>query len=320
VVEATDAEKRVRDEVAHEAWGDRLTVGQFVDREVQLRRTAFARQAMRTWLLIEDGDLERRPMASLETYEVRCRHGLRPGRAFQLASVYTAAPMRGLGYASKLVQAITFKLGQVRGAQAITLYSEVGPALYERCGYEARPAFEWRIPAARDPAQRVARVDGDAAVAAVLEARPPRGRFAILPSFEHIEWHRARERIYADALGRPIVQHGVLACDGGYALIAGDLKNESLLVLAWWADNAATAARLGAAAADEAACAGLARVIAWATPPAAEDADEPFAAALPWLGGECVPRDSSLPMLRALPGAPGLVSTAWRDIQRARWG
>jgi hypothetical protein len=274
---------------------------------------------MRTWLLIEDGDLERRPMASLETYEVRCRHGNRSGRAFQLASVYTAPPMRGLGYATKLVQAITFKLGALPRAQAVTLYSDVGPTLYERCGFEARPAFEWRIPAARDPAPRVARVDGDAAVAAILEAHPPRGRFALLPSFEQIEWHRARERIYADTLGRPIVQHGVLACDGGHALLAGDLKNDALLVLAWWADDAATAARLGAAAADEAACAGLTRVVAWATPPAGVDADEPFAAALPWLGGECVPRENSLPMLHALPSAPGLVSTAWRDIPRALW-
>jgi hypothetical protein len=313
-VEATEDEKRERDALCHEAWGTRLSVGEFVDREVELRKTPFARHSMKTWLLVEEGG--RSPLASLETYEVASRHGIRGGRSFEIASVYTAPMLRGLGHATQLVRLVGEQLARLPGAQAMTLYSDVGDEIYARAGYAPRPAMDWRIPAARDTAAKVARVDGDAAVAAVLDAHPPRGRFALVPSFEQIGWHRARERIYAARLDRPIVQHGVLACDGGHALLAGDLKNERLLVLAWWAENTAAAARLAAAAADEAARVGLGHVNAWAS--IAND-DDPFTVALPWVGAELQPREGSLPMVRPLPAAPGLVASAWRDIPRALW-
>jgi GNAT superfamily N-acetyltransferase len=321
-VEATDAEKRARDELTHEAWGERLTVGQFADREEQLRQTPFAREAMRTWVLVEDGDRTRRVLSSLETYELPCRHGPRAGRAFQIASVYTVPLLRGLGYATKLLQAVVGKLGTL-GGQAVTLYTDVGTSMYERIGFVARPAFEWRVPAAPDAGSLVQRTDGDAAVAAILAEHPPRGRFAILPSVAEVAWHRARERIYAGMLRRPPLSHGVLACAGGHALLSADLKNDRAIVLAWWASDTAVAARLCAAAADEAARAGLSEVVAWAAPDeiegAADEPTDPFAAALPWLGGERAPRADSLPMLRPLPRAPGLVVAAWREIPRLLW-
>lgn len=317
VVLATPPEKRARDALAHEAWGQRLTAPQFVDREAWLRLTPFAEQAMQTWLLVQRGDADRRALASLETFEMSCRHGPRAGRAFEIASVYTEHALRGRGHATQLLQLVAEELGRRPSAQAMTLYSDVGAAIYERAGFVARPAFDWVIPVAREEVSAVARVDGDAAVAAVLAAHPPRGRFAIFPSFEHVAWQRARERIYAGLLDRPGLANGVLACEGGHALLCADLKLERALVLAWWATDAATAARLCAAAADEAARAGLTQLVAWAAPDVADEA--PFAQALPWLGATRCLREGSIPMLRALPGARGLVSDAWREIPRALW-
>jgi hypothetical protein len=272
---------------------------------------------LRTWLLVEAGDEARRVLASLETYEVVARHGPRVGRAWQIASVFTEPGLRRRGHATRLIELVARLLGAEPRALAMTLYSDVGSAIYERVGFGARPAFDWCLPTAREHGSQVARVDGDAAVAAVLGAHPPRGRFAVVPSFEQIGWHRARERIYADALGRAPLRNGVLSCEGGHALLSGDFKNNRALVLAWWAEDGASATRLCAAALDEAAQAGLPELRAWAPPDETED--DPFAATLPWLGAERRPRDGSLPMLRALPRAPGLVPEAWRDIPRGLW-
>lgn len=316
-VEATDREKLARDALCHAAWDDQLSVEQFVEREAALRATAFARRGMTTWLLVEEGDPARRPLASLETYQVACRHGLRAGEAYEIASVFTEAALRGQGHASRLLELVAGRLAARPRALALTLYSDVGAPIYARVGFTALPAADWRFPAAVDPAPLVRRTDGDAEVARVLGARRPRGRFAILPDAAQVAWHRQRERQYLEALRRGPMMRGVLSTAGGDALVCADHKNERALVLAWWADDAASAARLCAAAADEAARVGLREVVAWAPP--IEPEDDPFAAALPWVGGEKRPRAGSLPMLRPLPRAPGLVADAWREVPRLLW-
>ena len=144
-VEATPTEKRARDELAHAAWGDRLTIAEFIEREERLRATPFARASMKTWLLVEGGDPRRRPLASLETFMVPCRHGMRAGRAFEVASVFTEPALRGRGHASRLLRLVAEACVRSPGALAMTLYSDVGARLYERCGYVARPAFDWIV-------------------------------------------------------------------------------------------------------------------------------------------------------------------------------
>ena len=312
--EATAAEKRARDVLAHEAWGDRLSVAEFVEREARLRATPFATRAMRTWLLVEAGDLERRALASLETYEVGCALDGRAGRAFEIASVFTERALRGRGHATALVDAMARALA-APDALALTLYSDVGAAIYERAGFGARPAHDWTLAARRGEAPGVERLSGDAAVAAVLASRPVAGAFAIAPTVDQIGWHRAREEAYAALLGAPGAGHGVLRCRGGDALLAGDLKAGHLRVLGWWADDAAAARALAAAAADDAARAGLTDVVAWV----ARDDEGALAAGLAEAGAVRTPREGSLPMLRPLPAAPTLRAEAWADVPRALW-
>ncbi len=314
-VEANDAEKRGRDELAHSAWGDRLTPSEFVRREERLRATPYARGAMRTFLLVERGDAARRAYASLETFRVRSRHGMRPGHSFQVASVFTEPSLRGRGHATKLLAAVGARCAEDPRAQAMTLYSDVGAAIYARAGYAARPAHDWVLPAARAATSAVARSDEPAALRGALARHRPRGRFALLPSVAQVGWHRERERIYAEYLGAPTVAHGVLTMGDGHALVAGDLKHGRLVVLSFRAVGPATAAALLAACADEAARAHLREVSLWASPDAADDAA--LAEVAPWIGAQRIARDGSLPMLRPL--LLGLRPDAWRTVERTSW-
>ena len=316
-VEASEDEKRARDELAHTAWGERLSVAEFLRREEQLRWTGFARAAMRSWLLIEEGDPARRVYASLETFRVPSRHGMRPGCSFEIASVFTEPALRGAGLASRLLDEVAARCAEERGAQAMTLYSDVGASIYRRAGYHERPAFDWLLPGGRCTTPAVERTESQDAVAAVLAAHPSRGRFALLPSALQVDWHRERERIYARLLGASPVEHGVLACAEGHALLAGDLKKERLVVLSFFARTSSTAEALLAACADEAARASLSEVCLWAAP---EPEDErAIAEVAPWIGARRVAREGSLPMLRPLTGARGLSAEAWRSVERVHW-
>lgn len=269
---------------------------------------------METWLLADDDDPSRRPLASLETFTVESRHGIRHGRSFAIASVLTEPSLRKRGHATRLLREVAAILGERRGAQALTLYSDVGAAMYEVVGYEALPAFDWVLPAARDPVTGVTRAD-DSAVAAVLAAHPPRGRFALLPDAAQVEWHRQRERIYARLFGAPIVRHPVLSCDGGEAIIAADHKLSRLVVLAMFVRDVDAALRLWCACADEAAIAGLTVVTSWASPVA----DMAVRAAIRQLGGTCIARDGAIPMIRGLRGAPAVRAASWTGVSRVLW-
>jgi GNAT superfamily N-acetyltransferase len=303
-IEASPAEQRVRDEATHAAWGGGLERAQFIEREARLRATRFARRSMRTWLLVEEGQT----LASLETFEIASRIDGTSGRSFQIASVFTEASLRGRGYASAL---LTEVLGRVAAdAQAVTLYSDVGEALYARAGFRAVPAFDWRWPAATANVPEVARAESDAAVAEVLRLAPARGGFTLAGSIEQVEWHRERERIFAARLGSGALAHGVLRTDGGAALLASDVRRGQLCVLDWWATSAEAAHSLARAAADEAARAQLSEVMAWAAPFGDEP---PLLAGLARSAAQRVARESALPMLR------GPEPTSWRDVPRLQW-
>lgn len=286
LVEATDGQKEARDRLAHAAWGDRLTVAQFIARETRLRATAWAKSAMRTWLLVDGSAV----LSSLETFAVRSRFGDATGTSYEIASVYTEPELRGRGYATALVDAVVAALP---GAQAFTLYSDIGAALYARVGFVPRPALELVLPA-RPTSLRVERL-------ITGEPFSPRGAFALIADAAQLDWHRERERAYAALLGRAALPHGLVRVPGGAALIAGDLKHDRLLVLDLRADDDDAREQLYAAAADEASRAGLREVVAWVDPGTR--------------GAQ--PRDGALPMIR--PCLPGLAAHDWADIPRLLW-
>ena len=298
-VVATREERVARDRLTHAEWGQRLTIPAFVEREERLRCTPFAAAGMRTWLLVPRHD-RGQVLASLETFRVRSRHDAVCGWSYEVASVYTEPALRGQRHASQLLGRV---IAACSDAQAFTLYSDVGEPLYARAGFQARPAWDLVLSAGRATVTGVVR--GDDATA-LLAGRAWEGRYALVPESAQLGWHRERERIYAEKLGRRPVEHAVLTIEDGHALLAGDLKNERLYILDLVAGSPDALHRLVDASRDEAALAELGEVVVWETPALAGRLD-----------ARRTPRDGALPMLRPL--LPGLDASQWREIPRLLW-
>jgi GNAT superfamily N-acetyltransferase len=283
LVLATDAQKRERDRFAHDAWGQRLTVDQFVSREERLRAHPWARANMTTYLLVEEG----RVLSSCETFRMDSFLDGDKGVTFGVASVYTEPALRGRGHAGRMM-----RLLPAEGLQAGILFSDVGD-YYARFGWRAVGAFEQILSAGN--------VESDATLlnSAQIDAlwntvEVPRARFVVWPSAAQLDWHRERERAYAELFGRTPLAHAGAKTKEGLIVWAADFKNEKLLILHLQGSDPS----LVAAARRQAAEAGLASVVAW---------EGDF--------GEKKPRTDSLPMV--LPLAAG--SESWSFVPRGLW-
>jgi hypothetical protein len=292
IVVAGDAQKRERDHLAHEAWGQKLTIPEFVAREERLRAHPWARASMTTWLLVEDGGV----LSSCETFAMHSFLDGAAGRSFGVASVYTEPALRGRGHAARMMQLLPRE-----GFQAGILFSDVGD-YYARFGWRSVPAHEWTIaPAVVAGAERL-RADEIDQLWNTLDV--PRTRFLVWPSAVQLDWHRERERAYAGLFGRAPLTHSGARSDGGVIAWAADFKNGKLVILHLQANREADTRALVAAAQAVAAEAGLAKVSCWDV-------------LAPWPGdlGERAARTDSLPMV--LPIAPG--SESWSFVPRAIW-
>ncbi len=117
--EAAAGDKLTRDKLTYEAWGDRLTLPQYLTRERLLRASGHARSGLHTWLLrLPNGVV----VASAETY----RLPLTPAGALEVvASVFVERPLRGVSMATRLIDALVAQRREA-GLDGLVLFSEVG--------------------------------------------------------------------------------------------------------------------------------------------------------------------------------------------------
>lgn len=308
LVLAAEAQKSARDLVTHAAWGERLTVDAYADRERRLRSHPWAREAMRTWLLVEGGEI----LASCETFRMKSwlRRGARreEGSVHAIASVFTEPALRGRGHATTMMRRLVERTVRAEpDVHGLTLFSDVGPAIYARAGFRAAEAMDVVLEAAPgDPTAVVDALIDETEVARALAAIPlPDVEFLVWPTAAQVDWHLERERAYAELLGRPRPVAAGARSGRSVLLWAGDLKNDRLAGLVMHAYDPGEAAALLEAARRVAARAGLAEVRLWEVP-------RPFTTP-----GVRVEREGSLPML--CPLAKGLDVDAWQRIPRALW-
>lgn len=293
---ATDAEKRARDRVTFPEWGTRLTLDQYLAREVALRTHPWARDGMATWLLV-DGDAV---LSSCETFANLSSVGARDGVSHSIASVYTEPHHRGRGHATRLMDALVDHF-RAEGAQSLVLFSDVGAPIYEKSGYRAVDAFDWLLP----PVDGAVDVDWlDAPIPAPPRVHGPAFELRLHPTAAQLDWHHARSRLYAEFFGRPPLTHWGARTNEATAWWTAQLKTDELLVLWLDAPDARAAAPLLRAAQQQAHAHGLTHVRVWET----------FSlASVP--GAQRLPRDGELPMSVAL-AAP---FDRWGRVERALW-
>jgi GNAT superfamily N-acetyltransferase len=298
---ASAAEKNARDRIAYQSWGDRLSTEQYLEREARLCAHPWAQETMRCWALRDD---DGRILSSCETYRMCSAVDGERGETWAVASVFTEPELRGRGHARAMMDALVER-ARAAGAQASTLFSDVGAPIYEKSGYVVRPAEDLVFPPAPGrPSDGI-----DALVERVGDIEPYVDDFCIWPTAAQLDWHLERGRTYAALLGRtPLPSVGARAGDG-VAYWAADWKNDRLLVLWLDAGRAYEAEALVQAARHVASSAKLREVRLWAQP-------WPFPGR-PDLGGDRVRRVGSLPMIAPL--SPSVRAEMWTQIPRAVW-
>lgn len=312
LTEATDAEKRERDAVCFAEWGTRLSPAQFAEREQALRAHRWSRAAMQTWLL---RDATGRVLSSCETFQTPCRFEGTWGEAWQIASVFTEEHLRGQRHATRMLSLLADLLAARHGRPtALTLYSDVGAPIYERCGFHAVPTpHDWILsPLAGDPHEGVDALITEDRLALEHAAIPlPDSALLLWPTSDEIDWHLERERLYARLLDQPRpIACGAQAGDVR-ALWATSSRGGSLEVLLL-GDGAPESQRAVLNAARRvAAHAGLSQVRLW------EDPQPDVVSPAQSMGATRTARDGSLPMLRPL--APGVTVEGWQRLPRGLW-
>jgi len=315
LVPATDSQKAERDALTYSEWGKLLTPEAYASRERRLREHAWSRSDMCTWLLCaDDGGV----LASCETFRTRSflrgADGTRlPGDSFSIASVFTEPRLRGQGHATRLMDLLAAELSRRPRVHAALLFSDVGPRLYARSGYQALPAWDWHLPASPASSASVVNLPQSSGLAPVLaRLRPPDGPFHFWPSPEQLDWHLERGRIYAEHLGRPLPSSLGATWGDDTILWSFVAKSDALVVLWLDARTPEAAHALLSAAQREAHLVGLSRVVLWEEP-----GHEALLASLP--DAQRVAREDSLPMVRPLREELPLSPLALPPVPRGLW-
>jgi hypothetical protein len=136
------------------------------------------------------------------------------------------------------------------------LFSDVGD-YYARFGWKAVPAFEQVLPAMRAQSEATMLTAGEVD-AAWNDVEVPRLEFVVWPSAAQLDWHRERERAYAQLFAKRPLRFAGARADSGMIAWAADFKNDKLVVLHFDGGEA-----LVSAAQHQAWEAGLGSVVFW---------------------------------------------------------
>lgn len=315
------------DELTYSSWGPPLTLPQYLKRERRMRARPFSR-GHRYWIL-RDGES---PLASCESYEVPLalnapRAAPRRGVVHGIASVFVEQRLRGHRYAGTLLTGVHEHLAR-EGVLACYLMSEIGPSLYARLGYLARPLRLCRYAAADLAAERLPSplpftwlAASDLPALLADRYRTLRPALGIETNLAQLDWHLQRSRYYAEELGRPHAPHLGARCGDAFVLWQASYPKNLLRVLMLYPGE--RLARPGApidprgpeleavrhvlhAARFTAAHLGLTHVEVWETP-----ANSAYLR-----GGARLPADD-VPML--LPLSPLVHGEDWQDYERCHW-
>lgn len=315
------------DELTYRSWGVPLTLAQYLKRERRMRALPFSR-GHRYWIL-RDGEA---PLASCESYEVplalsAARAAPRRGVVHGIASVFVEEKLRGHHYASTLLTRVHDHLAR-EGVLGCYLMSEIGPSLYARLGYLARPLRLCRYAAADPAAERLPSplpwtwlAPPDLPALLAERYRAPKPALSIETNLAQLDWHLQRSRYYAQELGRPFPPHLGARSGDAFALWQASYPKNLLRVLMLYPGE--RLARPGApidprgpeleavrhvlhAARFTAAHLGLTHVEVWENP-----ANSAYLR-----GGARLPSDD-VPML--LPLSPDVQAEAWQDYERCHW-
>ncbi|PZR57494.1 MAG: hypothetical protein DLM50_05845 [Candidatus Meridianibacter frigidus] len=133
-------------------WSGGRTFDQYVEQTLAIAHSVYGRRSYRTVGLFERREL----LASCKRYERRITFGERRLRAIGIGAVFTAAPLRGHGYATAML-AMLLDEARTAGNDLAFLFSDIRPEFYADLGFIelASRAFSLRASAVKAPRVRV---------------------------------------------------------------------------------------------------------------------------------------------------------------------
>jgi predicted N-acetyltransferase YhbS len=232
----------------HELWSAGLSpaaYGRYWDAQL---RTPWGRGHLDRIALAEGG----RAVASLKRYDLSMRVDGRIRRVLGIGAVFTSPRDRGRGAARELVRRV-LETGEAEGYEFALLFSEIGPAFYERLDFVPLPLTESRIVVKQKdgaPAVLVRSLDERDLphVAEMCAKRSSGARLVLDRSEDFIAFGLARRRLLA-GLGPSGARHvEVLVSEEGHQAVS--YLAVSVEGNRWYIEDAAdrdpTGARLGA--------------------------------------------------------------------------
>ncbi len=309
LIEAAASELSNRDALTFQEWASGLSVSQFLKRENRLRAHFWTQASMRTWFLMSS---DRSVLSSCETFRLKSEiGGGERGTSYSVASVFTEKKLRGKGYATEMMNQLVVELKRRDpSAQAVILFSDVGPGLYERSGFVAIPAWDRTISVphtseSHNWATGLKRADLLKGIPTV-SAFP--GEFSVHVSPGQIDWRVERQNIYAEELGDAKPEYCGAQTPSGLAYWVANRK--ALKVTYFKASAPRDAEGLILMMCQHASRAGLDKIVIWETP------EFTYWDRLTHTVARS-PRPDSLPMI--CPLATQVKPEFWRSVPNALW-
>ena len=230
-------------------WNEGLTERAYSQWNGAQLRTVWGRTHLNRFALVDDaGEL----LATAKRYRFRVRLDGRTGWMAGIGAVYTPPLRRGKGYASQLVERL-LEMERRDGVLLAGLFSEIGPAFYERLGFRSISIDEVTL--------RVKRRNGAPAVlvragderdlpllAAMHDVRSSGVRFALHRDAPMIQYALSKKRLLAGLGPQGLRQVEFVVAEEGASAVAYALllENANGWTLEEAGDRDPAGARLGA--------------------------------------------------------------------------
>lgn len=185
-------------DLTYPVWHDGLSREAYARWNTAQAATPWGRDHLQRFALV---DGRGRLLASAKRYRWPVRLDRRDGWMCGLAAVFTPPDRRGRGFAGALVEAL-LEWGRRDGALCGGLFSEIGPAYYERHGFSAVSLAEatLRVAAGRGAPAMLVRAGTEQdlpAVAAMHEPRAAAARLALRRDVPLLQYALTKKRLFA---------------------------------------------------------------------------------------------------------------------------
>jgi predicted N-acetyltransferase YhbS len=201
-------------------WGEGLTFDAYTRYVRALRRTAWGESHLERVVLLDGA----RVLASANRYDLSARIDGRIRRVLGIGSVFTPRELRGRGAASALIAHLV-DAANTEGHEFVLLFSDIGPALYERLDFVPVPLEQATLTVnlKRGAPAMLVRAGDDRDIAHIAElglTRASGARLALDRTEDYIRHAITRRRLLA-GLGPPEARHTeFLVAEEGHMAVA----------------------------------------------------------------------------------------------------